>query len=402
MTKVSFYREKDFKNTEIGEIPREWEVKKVKDVLKFTSSVNGIKEKEIHKKGKYPVINQGKEFIVGFSDEEKFLINENLPMLIFGDHTCEIKYIDFPFIVAGEGVKLLKPVNSLNELYFFYVLENFKPKPQHYRRHFKLLKDVYIPLPPLPEQKAIAKVLKDFDDLIEVIEEKIKTLQRIKKGLMDVYFTRGVFDHKEFKDTEIGKIPKEWKVERLKGIGKIITGKTPSTGVREYWNGNIMFVTPTDYKGKKYIKETDRYVTEKGAAQATLIPPFSVLTVCIASIGEVTINVKPCITNQQINAIVPFEDKIYYEFLYYIMKHRAKYLKLIAGLTTTPIVKKSTFENLPIPLPPLEEQKAIAQRLKTIDDQIENLKSQKETLQRIKKKFMDLLLTGKVRVKNDV
>jgi len=183
------FEHKEFKDTEIGRIPKEWEVKKVKDVLKFVISANGIKEKEIYKKGKYPVINQGKEFIIGFSDKKELLINNDLPVIVFGDHTCEVKYIDFPFIVGGEGVKLLKPINSLNESYFFYALENFKPKLQHYRRHFKILKDTFIPLPPLEEQKAIAERLKTIDDQIENLKSQKESLQKIKKKFMDLLLT---------------------------------------------------------------------------------------------------------------------------------------------------------------------------------------------------------------------
>ncbi|MEO2153848.1 MAG: restriction endonuclease subunit S [Aquificota bacterium] len=183
------FEHKTFKDTEIGRIPEGWEVKKVSSLLEKAISAHGIKENEIKSKGKYPVVNQGKTFIVGFSDNTDFLINKNLPLVLFGDHTCEVKYIDFPFIVAGEGVKLLKPLESVDVIYFYYVLEKFKPKQEQYRRHFRILKEKLIPLPPLEEQKEIAKRLKAIDDQIENLKKQKEHLQKVKKKFMDLLLT---------------------------------------------------------------------------------------------------------------------------------------------------------------------------------------------------------------------
>ncbi len=183
------FEHKTFKDTEIGRIPEGWEVKKVSSLLEKAISAHGIKENEIKSKGKYPVVNQGKTFIVGFSDNTDFIINNNLPLVLFGDHTCEVKYIDFPFIVAGEGVKLLKPLESVDVLYFYYVLEKFKPKQEQYRRHFRILKEKLIPLPPLEEQKEIAKRLKAIDDQIENLKKQKEHLQKVKKKFMDLLLT---------------------------------------------------------------------------------------------------------------------------------------------------------------------------------------------------------------------
>jgi len=183
------FKHETFKDTEIGRIPAEWEVKRVQEILEVGKSINGIKENEIAEKGKYPVINQGKGYILGFSDKEEFLIKDNLPLIVFGDHTCEVKYIDFPFIVAGEGVKILKPKKGINPLFFFYAVSKYKPTPEHYRRHFKLLKESKIPLPPLKEQKAIAERLKTIDDQIENLKKQKEHLQKVKKKFMELLLT---------------------------------------------------------------------------------------------------------------------------------------------------------------------------------------------------------------------
>ncbi len=395
MTRVKFYKEKNFQDEKIEKIPKDWEVRKVEQCLEYAKSGKGIRESEVKTSGKFPVISQNQGHILGFSDEENLLISNDLPIVIFGDHTCEVKYIDYPFIVAGEGVKLLKTEDNVDELFFYYALQKYKPKPQHYRRHFRLLKDSLIPLPPLPEQKAIAKVLKDFDDLLEVIEEKIKTLQRIKKGLMEVYFTKGVFEHKEFKDTEIGKIPKDWEVKRLGEvcyeIKKIIKAEDVKNykafvGLEHIENGSIRvknFSTVDEVK-------SDKLEFRKGNILYGKLRPY--LDKCaIAEFDGV------CSTDIIVIGCYTLVDNVFLSYLMHTKKFVSFATNTMRG-TNHPRTSWNEIKKFTLLLPPLEEQKAIAQRLKTIDDQIDNLKSQKETLQKIKKKFMDLLLTGKVRI----
>ncbi|HDN17753.1 MAG TPA: hypothetical protein ENF41_01725, partial [Candidatus Bathyarchaeota archaeon] len=105
-----------------------------------------------------------------------------------------------------------------------------------------------------------------------------------------------------FKQTEIGRLPKEWRVVRISNIGKVITGTTPPTKIEEYWGEGYPFVTPTDFSMSKYVNRTERKVTEKGANRGKIIPRDSVMVTCVASVGEVALALSECITNQQINS----------------------------------------------------------------------------------------------------
>jgi len=211
-------------------------------------------------------------------------------------------------------------------------------------------------------------------------------------------FIRGKY--REFRDTEIGKIPKDWEVVRIKETGKVVTGKTPSTNKKEYWDGDIPFITPADITDSLYVSKTKRYVKREWAEQmGLLLPPETVLVVCIGStIGKVALTIKESITNQQINALVPFKG-VDSHYLYYILAFHSGQLKSWSGTAAVPIIKKSLFEKFKIPLPPLEEQKQIAKILKTIDEAIELKKKKKEKLERMKKAVMNKLLTGQIRIK---
>ena len=307
-------------------------------------------------------------------------------------------------VCIGRGLAALRcKSDKTNDLFLFYYLKHMRNKFENISAGstFKAIKkndldQLGIILPPLPEQKKIAEILSTMDQAIEKVNEAIEKTQRLKKGLMQELLTEGI-GHKEFKDTEIGRIPKEWMIAELSQIGNVITGTTPSTKVKTYWGKGFPFVTPTDFSEKKYVDQTERMVTNQGAETARIIPKDSIMVVCIASVGEVAMALTECITNQQINTIVCNQgtDR---DYVYYIMVFGKSRLKRWAGITTSPIIKKSLFEKFPIPLPPLLEQQKISEILSAVDGRLELLNKRKERLERIKKGLMNDLLTGKVRV----
>jgi type I restriction enzyme, S subunit len=206
---------------------------------------------------------------------------------------------------------------------------------------------------------------------------------------------------KAFYNTEI---PSDWEFQELASLGKVSSGGTPDTSNEIYWNGNINWCTPTDItklNGSKYIGETVVKITEKGfkSSSASLLPIGSVIVCTRATIGKAAISIEEITTNQGFKNIIPNSKKVDVEFLYYsIINSEHKLLRLGNGSTFLE-VSKSDFESLKIPLPPLPEQKAIAQVLSTSDAAIhttEKLIAQKELR---KKWLMQQLLTGKKRLK---
>lgn len=191
---------------------------------------------------------------------------------------------------------------------------------------------------------------------------------------------------------ETGDLPEGWEVVKVKDLGEVVTGTTPSTKVKEYWGEGCPFVTPTDFSNNKYVYETERSVTLKGIEKARIIPKDSVMVTCIASVGEVAMSLQECITNQQINSII-CGDKANPHYVYYVMMFRKNILKRWAGVTTSPIIKKSLFEKFPIPLPPLSEQRKIAEILSTVDSAIQEVDEAIIRAGRVKKGLMQELLT---------
>lgn len=109
--------------------------------------------------GTVPIVDQGKELISGYSNDEQVICKTSLPIIIFGDHTRIIKYVDFPFGLGADGVKVLKPRFEADTKYLYYFLQSLYIPNTGYNRHYKYLKESFVLLPPLAEQKRIARIL---------------------------------------------------------------------------------------------------------------------------------------------------------------------------------------------------------------------------------------------------
>ncbi|BDX52762.1 hypothetical protein JPM7_3690 [Metamycoplasma equirhinis] len=154
------------------------------------------------------------------------------------------------------------------------------------------------------------------------------------------------------------------KTYKIKEIGKVITGKTPSTKNKNFYNSNdFLFVCPPDIKLARYVKKTKRYISYEGllSCKSLCIEPNSIMIDCIGDIGDVAISTKKCITNQQINTITNINNKISIPlYLYYLFLTKKTFFHLIGqNGTTMPIINKSMFENIKINIHDLTNQQHI-------------------------------------------
>lgn len=212
----------------------------------------------------------------------------------------------------------------------------------------------------------------------------------------------------EFQETEIGKIPKEWEVVKVNKLFDLYKGTTPSTKIKEYWNGTIPFVTPTDITkinelNEMYLKTTENYITEKGLKSKglKLVPKDSLLFTSRATIGYLAINKTEVAINQGIISLIPKDANIDVTFFYYFLQKLKSLFENLAGGSTYKEISISTFSNVIVPLPSLPEQQRIADILSTVDRTIKLYYKEKDVLKNLKMGLMDTLLTGKVRVRED-
>ncbi len=204
-----------------------------------------------------------------------------------------------------------------------------------------------------------------------------------------------------YKATVLGIIPQEWEVRLLNYLGAIYSGGTPDTEIAEYWNGNIAWCTPSDITklATKYIENTEVKISTKGLKEssATLLPPRSIVVCTRATIGNAAICNTEMATNQGFKNIIP-NEKANPEWLYYIITYsKPRLVRLGCGSTFLEVSKKD-FSRFKIAVPPLAEQRKIAEVLGVWDEAIEKQERLIEQLALRKRGLMQRLLSAKLRL----
>ncbi len=251
--------------------------------------------------------------------------------------------------------------------------------------------DIVYP-PDAKEQATIAEALSDIDSLISSLQQLIEKKKAMKQGAMQELLTG---------KKRLPGFSEEWSKQQLGDICNIVNGGTPSTSIAEFWNGKILWCTPTDITScsTKYIYTTESKITESGlkASSATLLPKGALLLCSRATIGEVRIAGNAICTNQGFKSLVVHQN-ISNEWLYYMVHVlKSNMLEKAIGSTFLEISKKDLAE-LDIIVPEVTEQKAIAQVLSDMDSEIEQLEKKLAKYQQIKQGMMQELLTGRIRL----
>lgn len=178
---------------------------------------NQISSADIQATGRFPVVDQSQVYIAGYTDEAERVIRVGLPYVIFGDHTRCFKYVDFPFVLGGDGTKVLKPNPKLfNARFFYYAARALDIPSRGYNRHYTLLKESLIPCPELREQQQIAAVLSAAERAIGHQKRLIALTSELKTVVTHKLFTEGT-RNEPLKQTEIGAVADCWTVEPLGG-----------------------------------------------------------------------------------------------------------------------------------------------------------------------------------------
>ncbi len=142
-------------------------------MVEIEKLINNVKypekllKSEFLEKGQFPIVDQSENYIAGYSNTPDLLFNINKPVVCFGDHTRALKYIDFNFVLGADGVKILEPIDEVNTKYLYYCLSNIEIPSLGYSRHFKILKEIKIPLPPLHIQEEIVKEIEGYQKIID-------------------------------------------------------------------------------------------------------------------------------------------------------------------------------------------------------------------------------------------
>ncbi|MEM3896913.1 MAG: restriction endonuclease subunit S [Archaeoglobaceae archaeon] len=387
-----FYKETSFKETLIGRIPKDWGIVKLGNLLELR---NGERPKIIEN-GEIPVY--GANGIMGYTS--KFLAANDFTLVIGRvGASGEIHLGQGKIWVSDNAIYSESYDKSKVHLIFvFYLLKHknlkqFAAKTTHPIITQTFLNLFEIQLPPLPEQCKIAEVLSTVDEAIRRTDEVIAKTERLKKGLMQTLLTKGI-GHKEFKDTEIGRIPKEWEVVRLGNIAEIIMGQSPPSSTYNEEGKGLPFL-----QGKMEFGEVYPSPISYCSQPIKMAEPNDILISVRAPVGDVNVAPFKLCIGRGLAAIRFNPQKAIYWFYFYYLQKIKNFLENLGKGSTFKAITKDDLENLKIPYLSFPEQQKIAEILIAIDKKLEIEKSEKAKLERIKQGLMDLLLTGKIRVK---
>ncbi|WP_124981240.1 restriction endonuclease subunit S [Nonlabens xiamenensis] len=172
-------------------------------VFKISTTKQKLKQKEYLQNGEIPVIDQGQSTIGGFTNDKEKLLDCELPVVVFGDHTKNVKLINFPFAPGADGTKVLQPKKGILPRYLSYVTEVlvFKIKDNGYARHYQHIEKEDFPLVSLPEQKAIVKKI---EELFSSLDSGIADLKKAQDQLV-------IYRQAVLKKAFEGELTKEWR-----------------------------------------------------------------------------------------------------------------------------------------------------------------------------------------------
>ncbi len=143
-----------------------------------------VKTKDVLESGEFPVVDQGKVLIRGYCNDPSKVISLDSPVVVFGDHTRETKFVDFDFVVGADGVKILQPI-MVDARYYFLAIQWLPIESRGYGRHFKILRESLLPLPPLAEQHRIVAKVDELMALCDELEAHLTTAATTRARLVD-------------------------------------------------------------------------------------------------------------------------------------------------------------------------------------------------------------------------
>jgi len=414
---MKFIVNKEFKDTEIGKIPKDWEVVKVKSLFKVvTGTTPSTKVKDYWNNGNIEWLtpkdlSRVKNSIFLPPSERKItkiaLKDTNLTLLpkysILISTRAPVGYVGIndKEVTFNQGCKGLIPLNRQIcwPFYYAYYLRsktNFLNSVSGGSTFKELSKDmleeIIVPLPPLSEQQKIAEILLTVDSAIEKVNEEISKIEQLKKGLMQELLTKGI-GHKEFKDSLIGKVPKEWETVKLSEIAKIIMGQSPPSSTYNNIGEGLPFL-----QGKLEFGEVYPSPKIYCSDPIKIAEAGDILISVRAPVGDVNLTpYKLCIGRGLAVIRINAKKGNYKFYFYYLKKEKDSWEKLSKG-STFKAINKSDIENFIVPLPSLSEQQKIAEILLTVDELLDLKKKKREKIEKLKNGLMNLLLTGKIRI----
>lgn len=332
-----------------------------------------VKSKDYKQSGKYPIVSQEKELISGYWDDDSYLYRHHKPIIIFGDHTKEVKFIDFDFVVGADGTQILCPKDNIDSKFFYYALKATKLRNLGYARHFKLLKEKTFGIPSLPEQQRIVSYLDaqfaKIDQLKENAERQLQAAKDLWQKALNELITP----------------EKGWERKTLKEItNKIGSGATPKGGKKVYLDNGCSLIRSLNVLHGKFKYEDLAHITDEAAELLKGVKIeendilFNITGASIARCCVVPHNVLPARVNQHVSILRINTETVNPYFICYLLlseKHQKELLTIGESGATRQALTKTDLENHIIEFPNIEIQSQIIICISELSAKVKALQS---------------------------
>lgn len=417
-----------YKETPIGKIPKEWKFIELNDYIELETGKRAkggaLKEGKIASIGGEHIGKSGNIILKDMKYiPQNFYLNLTKGKVKVNDilvvkdgattgKTALVKELPYSQTAVNEHVFIVRiKSKKLSNRFLFFVLLSKIGQTQIKRRFHGIIggikqsefKSVEIPLPPLSEQEEIAEILSTVDDSIKKVDDVIAKTERLKRGLMQELLKRGI-GHDEFKETPIGKIPKEWEVARLEDISTEVY-RYPTYYNIDYVEKGVPEIRGELLSDNGKIKKDFRYIsaeTSQKFPRTVLEAGDLVISVrgTMGKVGYITSDLESGNITANLMRISPDREKIYPNWLKHLLLSSVfqSQLKRYSTSTTIKTIKSNRLKSIRLPHPPLPEQKRVNEIISTVNEKLELEKKRKEKLERIKEGLMQDLLTGGKRV----
>jgi len=344
-----------------------WETRPFEDCIEPVTYTQKIQRKDFLEDGVFPVISQEADFINGYWDNAADVFKVTRPVVIFGDHTKVLKYVDF--VLGADGVKILPPCKFLLPKFFFYQLQTANLDSLGYARHYKLLKELEIAYPPLAEQRRIVGILDEaFEGLATAKANAEQNLQN----------ARALFEsHLQAVFTQRGD---GWVEKRIPDVCLTFgRGKSRHRPRNEpsLYGGDYPFIQTGDLSNADHVVMTySQTYNDKGLAQSKLWPKGTVgIAIVGATIGESgVLGFDACFPDSVIGMTVnpAIADQF---FLEYMLQHFKGRVKSHGEGSARENINIGTFDNLLFPMPAVSEQRRIAEKIDGLKEETQRLET---------------------------
>ena len=410
---IKFRWETEFKETEIGEIPRDWETGKLEEATSVDKLCSKSKSKEQHKIGFISMENIPTDsYIPSFeirdlervkSGKEVYpnsiLLAKITPSFEHGKMCIVPNINDYRWFATTEVFSLVPKNGNITKFLFYLlkhpalrdILENSMSGPSERQRvQRSALKNLIIPLPSPEEQSRIATVLSWFDDLIENKKKQNEILEKTAMAIFKSWFVDfEPFKDNEFVDSDLGKIPKGWEVKRLDDLCKIIMGQSPPSKYYNEKGSGLLFIQGKGQMGK-YTPNTNIYCSKI----LKLAKPKDILITVRAPVGELNIADGEYIIGRGIASLRSNN----WVFIYLYLLTNNGFLKAQQRGTTFEAITKEELENFPVVIPPQSLLEKFNSLVEPLFQKIILNQKQIMVLKKVRDALLPLLVFGKLRV----